>query len=368
MPSVSTITERVLSGESIARHSSGLFHVVETLLAHHETAPVQAAVDFLHELKGTCDIYFAVHDPERVTNYEDLSYCARQIDDAISFEYENPALAPLIEKLVGGVYYGHNLLQLSDLAGMAADYIEDVVRNLLGGPLNDLCYLTPISDALADEHVGQLDLFTLNHDRAIPTFLRERGIAFSDGFEREFGTLRLWQDTYSVPHRRLFNLHGSIDWYRYELSIDGWTGQMTARTDDDPFHARGPDGELLAYPAGGRPRLLTGTFNKILSYPSDVFAGHHFRFHEALAAADRLLVVGYGFRDKAINSRLIAWVECPGERRMVVAHRDPDGLGQGARGAVAQKWARWEESGMLVFLPRHLEHTTWAEMREKLDA
>ena len=77
-------------------------------------------------------------------------------------------------------------------------------------------------------------------------------------------------------------------------------------------------------------------------------------------------MIGYGFRDKAINARLIAWAERPGERRMVVAHRDPDGLGAGARGAIQQKWDRWQKSGLLAFVPRHLEHTTWSELRDAL--
>jgi hypothetical protein len=366
MPSVGEITARVLSGDGIIRHSDARFYGVDVIQPHHETVPVQAAVVFLHELKAISDGYFAVHEPDRETNYEDLAYFARQIDDAIRFEYENPALAPLIERLVGGPYSGRNLLELRDAAAEASDYIEDVVCALLGGPLNDLGYLAPLSDAFADGTVEQLDLFTLNHDRVIETHLRERGIHFSDGFERDFGTLHLWQDSYAVANRHVFKLHGSTDWWRYHLDVDGWSGQMTARADGDPTDARGPNGDRLDYPAGGRPRLLIGTFNKILSYPSDVFADQHFRFHEALANADRLLVVGYGFRDKAINARLIAWAERPGDRRMVVAHRDPDGLGDGARGAIRNKWARWQKGGLLGFVPRHLEGTTWAELKESV--
>ena len=106
MPSVAEITRRVLSGENVFRHSDQIFYLADELGDHHVTEPVKAAVSFLDELKAISDSYFAVHDPERETNHEDLAYLARQIDDAISFEYENPALVPLIEKLVGSPYSG----------------------------------------------------------------------------------------------------------------------------------------------------------------------------------------------------------------------------------------------------------------------
>src|SRR5439155_24466153 len=112
----------------------------------HDTGPVQAAVSFLRELKAISDAYFGVHEPGRETNYEDLAYFARQIDDALSFEYENPALVPLIEKLVGGAYSGRNPYELKEAAGEASDYSEDVVCVLLSGPRNDLGYLAPLSD------------------------------------------------------------------------------------------------------------------------------------------------------------------------------------------------------------------------------
>jgi hypothetical protein len=51
---------------------------------------------------------------------------------------------------------------------------------------------------------------------------------------------------------------------------------------------------------------------------------------------------------------------------MVVTHRDPDGLGEGARGAIEKKWSRWREADTPGFVPRHLEHTDWQEMFDKL--
>jgi hypothetical protein len=113
---------------------------------------------------------------------------------------------------------------------------------------------------------------------------------------------------------------------------------------------------------------LTGTFNKILSYPTGIYADQHHRFHESLAAAERLLVVGYSFRDKAINARLVAWSARPGLRRMVVIHRDPIGLGTGARGAIRNKWIDWQRRGLLTFLPEHLSAgTSWHAIRVLLE-
>jgi hypothetical protein len=82
--------------------------------------------------------------------------------------------------------------------------------------------------------------------------------------------------------------HGSIDWYRYYLERDGWSGRFTARAAiGDPFHSPGPDRELLEFPAGGGPQILTRTFSKILSYPTGVYAEQHFRLHQVLVSAGR---------------------------------------------------------------------------------
>ena len=78
-------------------------------------------------------------------------------------------------------------------------------------------------------------------------------------------------------------------------------------------------------------------------------------------------MIGYGFRDKAINARIVAWAERPGERRLVVVHRDPDRVGQGARGAIRNKWIRWQNAGLLRFVPEYLTaQTTWAAIRSHL--
>jgi hypothetical protein len=198
-------------------------------------------------------------------------------------------------------------------------------------------------------------LFTLNHDLVLEHALRERGIAFSDGFSGSHGSLMLWNDSYPAATCRLFKLHGSVNWFRFRIREAGVERQVIARAEADVLHAIGPNVERLDVPLDARPEFLVGTFNKILGYASGIYADQHFRFHEALSDADRLLVVGYGFRDKAINARVVAWLNEGRRRRLVVVHRQPTQLlGQGARGAIRGNWRSWLDHGNLAFVESHL--------------
>jgi hypothetical protein len=364
MPTVGAITERVLTANNVMWTGS-TWHAVDQLPPNHEVflQELPGILAFVGELKELCDDYFQSQDKTRETNYEDIAYVARQIEDGLSSEYENPALLPLIQELGAG-----DDAALERRAQSAAEYIEDVVRSLLGNPSGPFDHLAAIIDAVRDETVDDLTIATLNHDTVLERGFELFGVEVSDGFADAFGTLRVWNDHFGVPIRRLLKLHGSINWWRYTLTRDGWTGQFTARAiDGDAEHARGPSDERLDYPAGGRPLILTGTFNKILSYPTGIYADQHFRFHEALRDAEALVVIGYGFRDKAINARIVAWAERPGDRRMVVVHPHPDRLGQGARGAIRNKWDRWQNSGLLRFVPEYLTpETTWPAIRAQV--
>ena len=51
-----------------------------------------------------------------------------------------------------------------------------------------------------------------------------------------------------------------------------------------------------------------------------------------------MISIGYGFGDKAINTRLIAWLSGALERRLIVFHGTPDDLVAQARGAIQLGW------------------------------
>jgi hypothetical protein len=57
----------------------------------------------------------------------------------------------------------------------------------------------------------------------------------------------------------------------------------------------------------------------------------------------------------------------PRERQMVVVHPNPTDLGTRARGAIRGKWNRWQERGLLAFVPEYLSpETTWDSIRKRL--
>lgn len=370
MPTADAITKRLFDASLTSQQGSTYqFHYSPPDPMRYALfmKPVEERVGFLKELKELADRYY---EGERESNYEDIAYLAQQIVDTLAPEYENPGLAPLVSELAewyGGEY------KLHQLARDSVDYLHQLVRWMLTDKGEPLDYLEPLYDAFCDENVTQLDIFTLNHDLILDRALNERHVAFSDGFAEQWGTLLLWSDEYGVPSRRLFKLHGAIDWFRYDLDLGDWDGQVSARPTpgSDPWHPKGPGGRDLGargYPCDASAQFLAGTFNKILAYPTGIYADQHAHFHDSLRDTDAVLVVGYGFRDKAINARLIGWMNTPrASRRMVVVDPAADRMPETARFAVGSKWTGWIKNGALLPLALPLgEQTPWADLRKEL--
>jgi hypothetical protein len=112
--------------------------------------------------------------------------------------------------------------------------------------------------------------------------------------------------------------------------------------------------------------LLTGTFDKPLAYDTTVYADQHFRFHESLRNADAVVVIGYGFRDKAINSRLVGWLHGARARRLIVVHGDVDDLFWNERPAIGRNWNHWMREGRLRVVDQWVAAASWAEVESLL--
>jgi hypothetical protein len=79
-----------------------------------------------------------------------------------------------------------------------------------------------------------------------------------------------------------------------------------------------------------------------------------------------LIVCGYGFGDKGINTYVADWISAPLDRRIIVIHPEPDKLRDTARGAIRNKWDDLKNLGRLQCIPKKIEELSWREVRGEL--
>ena len=269
---------------------------------------------------------------------------------------------PLVDHLLQLPSVNHDRGRLHEQLGLAHLYIADTVAHMLSRPPQRLDHLGVIVDACTE--LPQVDLVTLNHDLVLEAALRERAVPFADGFEQTNDDVRLWTDTWSDARVRLLKLHGSLDWWGYQDPHEPWRGWITTRyVGNDPMHASRRGFDL---PHNFRPIILTGTFDKILAYETWIYPDQHLRFHEGLRDTRRVVVIGYSFGDKAINTRLIGWLARSRDHKLVVCHQSEDAVRRQARGAVANAWSRWRAEGQLAVVPRFVENLNFDHLSKHL--
>ncbi|MGB2884690.1 MAG: SIR2 family protein [Dehalococcoidia bacterium] len=375
MPSIVQITQRVLSGEEVWRHTDGNYYFGQPGYADIYATYVPRVLNFLHRLKREIDQYYRPR-PGRCTNYEDLYYVASQIHDSELEEYDNPAVQPLIEKigpeiqplLVDNENDGIQQWQLHELACESTNYIEDVARHSLDKDPTRTDHLNSLKDACLDSRLPSVDIFTLNYDTVLERCLQENGVQFADGFGDPENDVRYWKpDLFDQPFKvRLFKLHGSVNWFRFASDRGNWSDESIGiPPGGDIWHTRNRAGEMQR-PIDGRPMLLAGTFNKMLQYTSGIYADLHYQFYRSLRHTRRLVVCGYGFGDKGINAQIIEWVDSSPDQRIIVVHPRPEELKRAARGAISQNWTHWASQDKMTVISRPVEETSWQDMWDSL--
>ncbi len=286
MPTVSDLTEQVLSGRDVTSHA-GTYLVSRGGDTPDRLPPDAPVIRFASVLAGLVNSFEYRYGDGREANYEDIAFLAAQIHDCLGREYENPALLHLLDYLVRTETTVDNANELDSLASEENKYLQGTVwSSLLLQPkrLDHLGALIDAVEALRDDQVVWLT--SLNHDTVLEQAFSLHGVAFTDGFEERIGDLAYgWTDTYT-GNVRLLKPHGSLNWLRTRHR--GRRVWVRAAEGADMYHLYADDGELLEFPADGLGQFLTGTFNKILSYQGYVYAEQHVHFFQALKEADTL--------------------------------------------------------------------------------
>lgn len=354
LPTVGAITDQVLSGKGVWRHSDGQF-VLDGSNPNYAThrAPVEPILRLLEDLRVGATIGGVA------PTYEGFALLAQQVGDALSGEYESAAVIPFAAQVAWRA--GVDRAGLQALCHQTLHYIADTVSAMLRSPPSGLSHLDAIVNAC--RHLGKVDLATLNHDTLLETALDTAGVDYADGFELIEEDVCFWTDEWHDTRVRLFKLHGSIDWFAFQTKERSRGWRVARHTGRDVDH---PSRRDLDGPASPRPILLTGTFTKILGYESWNFPDQHWRLHEALREATRVVAIGYSFNDKAINSRLIAWLDRRPNNRLIVCHGNPDDVREAARDAVASRWDGWLAARRLSVIPMFIAELTYERLAAEL--
>ncbi len=408
LPSVGKITKAILSGDGLVINPDGRVvdedelsdqwvEQVRVSMIEEGREKVRRILLLLDWLKVQVNCRYAEIEG-RLANYEDLAYLAGQISDDLGDEYENPALQPFVRKALidlkglfpdSATYAAREGLR--ELARTTVNYIRQVVARELRTPLSDTSYLRVFADACKDSLVSEVNLFTLNHDTLLERILKENDVNVVDGFKEAGDGSRRWDaSVFDNPddERRvnLFKLHGSVNWWRWEtrhgLSQDRASHENVDRNRRFVGTYRAPDSDPPLYERlleSEGPQILAGTFNKILGYNSELFLELHHRFHRVLQDCNALVVCGYGFGDKGINTRIAEWRQHSSlPKLLIIDPAESSVIVQRARGSVYREIAAIDPNTMIDPLsPGAVKHwqngladslITWEKIRTELEA
>ena len=176
------------------------------------------------------------------------------------------------------------------------------LRTLVAIDPSNVDYLSP----LLQISPSPIRIATLNYDRSIEELANRAGMVCDTGIDAWPGSHDWTWDTSAAIH--LLKLHGSIDWV--PTSKMGLGGLRESRV-------------VVSVPSGNdrgfrrdSPALVFGTRGKLRA--EGPFLAMLRAFDDFLSSADRLLVVGYSFRDEHINTAIRRWINLGPNRRLAV--------------------------------------------------
>lgn len=230
------------------------------------------------------------------------------------------------------------------LTGSNSASTEELYTRLQMELLNALTRLVSVTDKDVDylhpllpTSDTPVEIATLNYDRSVELLCERRGVRLDTGIASwSGGSDWQWDEEAEV---RLLKIHGSIDWRIHEEKGLGGlheTKVVTVGASDSPHY-----GSLPGVVFGARGKLRAdGPFLSMLR-----------EFENMLARADRLLVVGYSFRDAHINVALTRWINSSPLRNITVI--DP------AFNNDPRVYERSSFSAQLLSATRSLEGSQW---------
>ena len=332
------LTKQILVPEGYHRHTDGKFYTGIGSVGTDYTTPVVGRI--IHWLFEQTRRYFQSRGESKNPNYEDIYFLASQLRDDTT-ELQNPAILSLICQLKSEMIlwpefkeyckvYSQDILDpcrlnFNEFCSETCHYIEDIVVNALShngqSCIKHLEIIKIIHQTAGLELKG---IATLAHDTHVERNLSSAGIKLFDGFKSPIcgDSLRIWTNQFpSSDGIPFIKLHGSVNWKLFDLPEQHLYEYKTLPHTEigicEPSCLKNSV-YLRNASENDRPFLLIGTFNKPARYNWGLMLDIHFRFRKILRDSDTLVVCGYSFGDKAINTQLGFWHNAERSRLLVV--------------------------------------------------
>lgn len=162
-------------------------------------------------------------------------------------------------------------------AGLLEERVKEYLREKCMICKDSIGYLYPLMGWLKKSGWG-LDVFSLNYDLLIETLAEEFFIPYTDGFLVKWDSALFDDERYQI---RLFKLHGSFIWYQSELG-ERIKIPIFYHKNEVKYLAQDKVVSMMVYPW----REKREPFEELL-----------WRFRERLLTLEKLVVIGYSFRD-----------------------------------------------------------------------
>ena len=130
----------------------------------------------------------------------------------------------------------------------------------------------------------------------------------------------------------LIKLHGSIDWFTFsdgKNNTDIFKVPLDNNLPIDRYYEiddRLVLGDIL-------PKFLIGSFNKLNSYLGGLYEIFYDLLKKRIDNAEFLIVSGYSFGDKGINTRITQFLSSSESKKLIIVHPDKESLKSNARGS-----------------------------------
>ena len=206
-PSTQRLTDLVLSGEKVWRHTDEVYYTDGRNPPDEKT---RLAKSMVRRLCVEAERYYLTR-AGRPPNYEDLHYLARQVYDEVRGETESPAVLLFAERLAADpsqLITGTGI-NWCDTLRETCNYITDIVWHQLCCRVQKTNHLRLIVDACESGQVTSIS--TLCHDTHVEKFLADQDISLANGFSEPRNGVRYWNADLSsndkIPFLKLTWFH-----------------------------------------------------------------------------------------------------------------------------------------------------------------